>query len=92
MRLPYTLRSMAVAAIIAMRHHEEQLRKIHQGAEEAEEVEGNDDIYAHHQQAKEEENQETWFRAFKECCKSRQKIAPEPWSGNSSDDESLQER
>eukprot|EP00605_Chrysophyceae_sp_TOSAG23-4_P002044 GSChrysophyteH1.ASY1.ANO1.2263.1 assembled CDS len=80
---------MAVAAIIAMRHHEEQLRKIHQG-EEAEEVEGNDDIYAHHQQVKEEESQRNLFRAFTECCKSRHKIAPEPISEDFSDEETVE--
>ncbi len=72
---------MAVAAIIAMRHHEEQLRKIHNGEKE-EEVEGNDDIYATAQTAKKENESKGLLRkAFSLCCQSRQKILPEDDEG-----------
>ena len=83
---------MAVAAIIAMRHHEEQLRKIHHGAEEEEEIEGNDDIYATAQIAKNEKNEKKeniLMRAFTQCCKARSKIVPAGHTKIRADDDTV---
>lgn len=68
---------MAVAAIVAIRHHEEQLRIIHQG-EEAEQVEGNTDIYEEALQAKAAKEKKhlhnPLWRAFTQCCTSAGKV------------------
>jgi len=65
---------MAVAAIVAMRHHEEELRKLHE-SEAGNFIEGNDDIYAAVAKPKEEETRSTLYKAFSACCLKR-KIVP----------------
>eukprot|EP00606_Chrysophyceae_sp_TOSAG23-5_P001493 GSChrysophyteH2.ASY1.ANO1.1573.1 assembled CDS len=71
---------MAVAAIVAMRHHEEQLKLIHKGEQE-EEVEGNDDIYERHQKAKKDEQEKlskNMLAGFLAACGCRRtKVVPE---------------
>jgi len=64
---------MAVAAIVAMRHHEEELRKLH-ASESQEEVEGNDDIYAVVAKVKPGDGNVLW-RAFAACC-MKKKVVP----------------
>ena len=64
---------MAVAAIVAMRHHEEELRKLH-AAEQHEVVEGNDDIYATVAKIKPEDGNILW-RSFSACC-IKKKVVP----------------